>query len=104
MVQDLTTFDVNGRPTSGDDGYAARPENPFRISNVHPDALARVIRTIRLEQPDTTLLAAILTVDPFSDELTWHVTVISSHADSSLVYRSTPGRPWHLPRPRSGGG
>jgi hypothetical protein len=86
----LVTFDVHGRPTSGDDGYASHPRDPFRVGNVRPEALARVIRTVRADQPDTTLLAAVLTVDPFANELTWHVTMISSKASSSLVYRAAP--------------
>ena len=86
----LTTFDGDGKTTSGNDGYACHPEDPFRVSDVDPGALGRVIRAIRADRPETTLLAAILTEDPFADELTWHVTVISSNTSSSLSYLATP--------------
>jgi hypothetical protein len=86
----LLTFDADGAPTSGDEGYASDPRGPFPVSEVRPDVLARVLRKIRSGQPGTVLLAAILTAGPFSHTLQWHVTVVSEVAGSSLVYEAAP--------------
>jgi hypothetical protein len=82
----LVTFDVQGRRTGGDEGYASHPRDPFPVSAVHPPVLRRLVAAIRARQPDTQLLAALLDVDAFSDELAWHISMISPRAGSSLVY------------------
>ena len=86
----LVTFDVQGRPTSGDQEYVSEPRDPFPVSAVRPAVLAGVLRRIRAKQPDTTLLKAVFAVAPFSAGLVWRVAVISSHAGSSLVYEVAP--------------
>jgi hypothetical protein len=87
----LVTFDVQGRPTSGDEEYVSEPRDPFPVSSVRPGVLAGVLRRIRARQPDTTLLKAVFAVAPFHAGLVWRVAVISPHAGSALVYEAAPG-------------
>jgi hypothetical protein len=86
----LVTFDVHGRSTSGNEEYVSEPRDPFRVSAVRPEVVARVLRRIRASQPDTVLLKAVFAVGPFSAGLVWRVAVISSHAGSALVYETAP--------------
>jgi hypothetical protein len=86
----MVTFDVNGRPTSGNEEYVSEPRDPFPVSAVRPAVLAGVLRRIRATQPDTTLLKAVFAVAPFHAGLVWRVAVISSHAGSALVYEAAP--------------
>ena len=87
---DLHTFNAGGKPTSGGDGYAEHPEDPFPVSTAKPKVLARALDTIRAHQPDTKLLGAVLTVAPFSHELAWNISVINSRSTSSLAYQVLP--------------
>src|SRR3954452_17531083 len=38
------TFDIDGKPTHGDDGYVASPHDPFPVSAVSPAVYVRVVR------------------------------------------------------------
>jgi hypothetical protein len=91
----LASFDVNGRPTSGDAGYSTDPgagdsdsdsRDPVPLSAVDADTLARLITTLRAGHPETHMLQAVINLDRDSGDLAWHIEMISSKAQSSLVY------------------
>jgi hypothetical protein len=86
----LTTFDSQGKPTSGDDGYASHPKDPFPVAAVRPAAFAGVLEKIRSKQPANRLLGAVLTVAPFSHLLAWNISIVSPDAGSAILYQAGP--------------
>lgn len=80
------TFDVNGRRTSGNDGYIASAHDPFPIDALRPKVFARLLEEIRTGQPSTRLAKAVLSVDPFSHTVSWRFTMVSPDVQSDVLY------------------
>lgn len=86
----VTTVNAAGKRTSGDDGYAFKPDQPFDVSVAKPKVLARAIEAVRAHQPSSYMVGAVLTVAPFSNELAWNFSMVSKKTSSEITYQVYP--------------
>ncbi len=86
----LVTFDADGRPTKGDDGYVSSPHDPFPVSRVSTAAYERLVQRLDGGPAGARVLRAVISADPFQHGLiTWRLAVYSAKADSHILYEAT---------------
>jgi hypothetical protein len=84
----LITYDIDDRPTSGDDGYVSSYiREPIALSDVDPGVLAQVLAKAREADPQTTLVSAEISHGAFSDVPQWRVGLIGKDAKADILYR-----------------
>jgi hypothetical protein len=83
----LTTYDIDDRATSGDDGYVFDADDPINLGDADPAVLARALAAARRGNPDATFVSAVINHGPFSDVPEWRLDVTAKNAKNDLLYR-----------------
>jgi hypothetical protein len=84
----FVSFDVQGRLTGGNEGYAAAPRDEFPVSAARPAVFRRTLAHIRARQPSARLIGGVIDVAPFSHMLAWNLDIGTKGSGSTIAYEA----------------